>query len=354
MAETTKTSANKLEERALSVTHDSNDQDDANPPYRYKKGSFPEQEAFFISHIFFWWAQPLFSRAAYLTKHGLGLEHDDLLPLPVRDLASHVGPVFEDAWEEDKKREMDSKTIVSGVSKGASMGLSDLKGADSKASGRIGRALLRMVGRPFWVAGLIKLVNTLLQFSYPILLNQILKFIQDMQAGRIPHDAPGGVRYKGYWLACILFVAMMSKAMTENAYYHRVYRAGYQSRVAISVAVYNKSLRLANAERQSTTLGELINLMQVDATKIEMFVPQFHVLWDGILQIVGYMAILYTLIGWTCFVGLVVMLFAGPVQGFIMKRLFALNHRFAKHTDSRVKSTNEALQGIQSVKMVRL
>ena len=47
--------------------------------------------------------------------------------------------------------------------------------------------------------------------------------------------------------------------------------------------------------------------MQVDASKIEMFVPQFHVLWDGMFQIVGYMAILYTLIGWPCFAGLVIM-----------------------------------------------
>ena len=61
--------------------------------------------------------------------------------------------------------------------------------------------------------------------------------------------------------------------------------------------------------------------------------------------------ILYTLIGWPCFVGLFVMMFAGPVQGIVMKRLFKLNRSVVQHTDSRVKTTNEALQGISSVKM---
>ena len=121
--------------------------------------------------------------------------------------------------------------------------------------------------------------------------------------------------------------------------------------MAVSVAVYNKALRLSNQERQSTTLGELVNLMQVDATKIEMFIPQVHVLWDGAFQICGYLAILYTLIGWPVFIGLAVMMAAGPIQGIIMKRLFGLNSDMVKYTDQRVKTTNEALQGIQSVKM---
>jgi ABC-type multidrug transport system fused ATPase/permease subunit len=91
--------------------------------------------------------------------------------------------------------------------------------------------------------------------------------------------------------------------------------------------------------------------MQVDASKIEMFVPQIHVLWDGAFQITGYMIILYTLIGWPCFAGLVIMIMAGPVQGIVMKKLFGLNRMMVKHTDARVEATNEALQGIQSVKM---
>jgi ABC-type multidrug transport system fused ATPase/permease subunit len=61
--------------------------------------------------------------------------------------------------------------------------------------------------------------------------------------------------------------------------------------------------------------------------------------------------ILYTLIGWSAFAGLVLMIAAGPVQGIVMKKLYGLNRQMVKYTDQRVKTTNEALQGIQAVKM---
>lgn len=63
------------------------------------------------------------------------------------------------------------------------------------------------------------------------------------------------------------------------------------------------------------------------------------------------MVILYTLIGWPCFVGMGLMIAAGPIQGLIMGKLFGENHKMSKFTDKRVKQTNEALQGIQCVKM---
>lgn len=63
------------------------------------------------------------------------------------------------------------------------------------------------------------------------------------------------------------------------------------------------------------------------------------------------MTILYTLIGWPCFAGLGLMILAIPVSGIIMKRLFGLNRGMVKYTDDRVKTTNEAIQGIRCVKM---
>jgi hypothetical protein len=342
------------EEPSLKGIPGGDDGSDQWPEFRYKKDSNPEDDAYFPSRILFLFARPLFRRAAFLGKQGLALEQDDLLPLPELDHSSRLGNVFEQTWVDDTDREQQQKKHAGDAATleaTARMSLADMKTAKSGDTVRMRKAVAAVIGRPFIIAGFIKVVNTALQFSYPLLLQAILAFIEDMQNGQIPPDAPASERYKGYWLSCILFACMAAKAMTENAYFNRTYRAAYQARVAVSVAVYNKALRLANAERQSTTVGELINLMQVDATKIEMMVPQLHVLWDGILQIVGYMAILYTLIGWPCFAGLVVMVAAGPLQGVIMKRLFGLNHQLAKFTDTRVKTTNEAIQGIQSVKM---
>mmetsp|Transcript_14384 Transcript_14384/g.31487 ORF Transcript_14384/g.31487 Transcript_14384/m.31487 type:complete len:375 (-) Transcript_14384:3214-4338(-) len=288
----------------------------------------PEFKSNCLSRILFHWAQPLFNRASTLRRENKALEDADLFPLPSIDRGEITAPIFERSWSDQLR--------------------------DEDRTGRppsLPRALGVVVGQRFWVAGLIKAFNSCLQFTFPVLLSAILRFIEDTQAGAIATDAPGHVRYRGYWLSALLFAAMALKALLENKYFHAVYRSGYQARVAVSVAVYKKALRLSPSDRNGRTLGELINLMQVDASKIEMFVPQMHVLWDGLLQIAGYMSILYGLIGWPCFAGLVIMILAGPVQGSIMGRLFGLNRKMAGHTDARVKTTNEAVQGIRCVKM---
>jgi ATP-binding cassette, subfamily C (CFTR/MRP), member 1 len=323
-------------ERAIEVSNGTGPmEENLLPPYDFK-GRVPEDDAWLPSKFTFFWMRPLFRRAAYLSKHHTGLQQDDLLPMPRFDHGEPIISSFERRWATTAHENVDRKSD------------------DTKArqqTDRVRKALLAVLGVRFWIAGAIKMFNSALQFSFPILLNQILKFIEDNQDGKILETDPWSVRYRGYWLSAVLFVFIAAKAVTENAYFYRVIRSGYQARVAVSVAVYNKSLRLSNAERQSTTLGELVNLMQVDASKIELFVPQFHVLWDGILQITGYIAILYVLIGWSCFVGLGVMIAAIPLQGVVMARLFGLNRELVVYTDARVKTTNEALQGIQSVKM---
>jgi hypothetical protein len=318
-----------------------------------------EELAWLPSRLLFMWATPMFKRAAELGKRGSALGMEDLLLLPEGDRGAVIGPAFEEAWEkavlkqqeEEEKKEANSEEGKDTSDPQPISGLPDATSTKNYSTILLRKSICSILGFRFIVSGFIKALNTSLQFSFPLLLQAILKFIEDTQSGAIDASDPWHVRYRGYWLSAILFAVMAAKAVTESIYFHRVLVAGFQSRVAVSVAVYNKALRLANAERQVTTLGELVNLMQVDATKIEMFIPQVHVLWDGLFQITGYMAILYTLIGWPCFAGLFVMMMAGPIQGRIMRKLYEYNRHMVKFTDNRVKVTNEAIQGIQCVKM---
>lgn len=252
----------------------------------------PEANANFFSRVVFSWAQPLFRRATERHKVNQGLEQEDLLPLMECDLGRHIGPVFEKAWKDQVDSSSNTTSTATLVQNGNHADDANTDSNDAKLS----TAIRAVIGRRFVTAGLIKILNTFLQFTFPLLLRAILRFIELSQRQQDPiennnEEQPWYITYEGYWLSGLLFLAMGAKAITENFYFHSVYRAGYQTRVAVSVAVYNKALRLTSSERHGTTLGEMVNLMQVDASKIEMFVPQVHVLWDGILQIVGTLLI---------------------------------------------------------------
>jgi len=315
-----------------------------------------EDNAWLLSRLVFYWVGPVFTKASILQKEGKGLSHDDLLALPHGDTGSSISTRFNLAlMKYNAKINVAEKSNLKKKAKTtetADPNATNDNKSKTTGTSRISYAVKSVLGRSFLVAGGLKVINTMIQFTYPFLLNEILKFIEDTQGGKIDFDSDSiWVRYRGYWLSALLFTAMSFKNIIENAYFHLVYRAAYQSRVAITVAVYNKSLRLTNVERQSMTLGGLVNLMQIDATKIEMFIPQIHVLWDGIFQIVGYMTILYTLIGWPSMIGLALMILASPIQKYVLGKLYGLNRRVVKYTDTRIATTNEALQGIQGVKM---
>jgi hypothetical protein len=131
------------------------------------------------------------------------------------------------AWDKQLKKEAeknmsDSETSpeapVNGSPGAPVKGRADTKDNNNiQSTERVRVALMAVFGRSFYVAGVVKFCNTMLQFSFPLLLNAILKYIEDTQSGAIGADSPGGVRYRGYWLSALLFIAMVIKAIAENA-----------------------------------------------------------------------------------------------------------------------------------------
>jgi hypothetical protein len=220
-------------------------EDDDKPSTSQYNGT-PEENAWFFSKLFFIWETPLFKRATELGKKAEPLQLEDLLALPSFDHGDLIGSTFEEAW---------AKQADVPAPKSKSNGLEDIKNNTDLSTTRLRKSLTVVIGRRFIKAGFVKALNTCIQFSFPLLLNALLKFIQETTNGQIDENDDWHVRYRGYWLSAILLFAMASKAVTENTYFHLVIRSGYQARVAVSIAVYNKSLRLTNAERQSTTLG---------------------------------------------------------------------------------------------------
>ena len=281
------------------------------------KSASPEEQANFFSRLIFWWVQPLFSRASVLRRQGDVLQQDDLVPLANIDQGGRILSIFDAHYAKNAEklaaqRAAAAKADADGNTSGKKMKGKKKRDAAAQSKKELERQLKKtlfaVMGKRFIVAGLVKMVNSGLQFTFPLLLSAVLRFIEESQAG--VDVSPN----KGYWLSALLFAAMASKAVTENTYFHLVYRCGIHARVAVSAAVYEKALRLPSSEK-SSSVGELTNLMMVDATKIESFVPQIHVLWDGLLQIFGYTAILYSLIGWPCFIGMAILLLSGPIQG---------------------------------------
>ena len=126
------------------------------------KDTCPELNANIFSRLLFTWAQPLFTRASELHKENKALGQMDLLALPRMDHGKTISPAFEAAWREAGPNPTLSQT------------------------------LRQVIGRRFVRAGFVKVFNTMLYFSFPLLLNAILIYIEEMQTGKFAKDDPCG------------------------------------------------------------------------------------------------------------------------------------------------------------------
>jgi hypothetical protein len=93
-------------------------------------------------------------------------------------------------------------------------------------------------------------------------------------------------------------------------------------------------------------VSEIVNLMSIDAQKFAEATTYFHMLWSGPLQIVFGVIFLVTLIGWSCFVGLLVTIVFLPIQALFMKLYMKFRKKCLEQSDSRVKITSESKKQI--------
>ncbi|KAG5182090.1 hypothetical protein JKP88DRAFT_349004 [Tribonema minus] len=286
----------------------------------------PDAQAGIISKLLFLWAGPLMKQG-----NAKVLEEEDLWELPP---SKHVATVT-DAFEGSLDTELTA----------AAQGASSKLPLPQLFKTPLLRALWWVYWKEFLKVGVVRFFNTLIQFIPALLVRRLLRSIEAAAAG-------GGAAsiQRAYTTAVALFAVVTTKTVFENQYFYRTTNLAIGVRAVISAMVYRKSLRLSPGARQNSTVGEIVNLMQLDAGRVETLVTCLHPLWDSLLQIVGYSVLLWNTLGPCAAAGFAVMASLIPINTQFFKRLSAYRQQMLLHTDQRVKGVNEMLQGIRAIK----
>lgn len=84
-------------------------------------------------------------------------------------------------------------------------------------------------------------------------------------------------------------------------------------RAGLVTVIYAKALVLSNDERTRSS-GDIVNLMSVDATRLQDLCTYGLIAISGPLQIILAFVSLYDLLGWAAFVGVAIMIFSVPLN----------------------------------------
>lgn len=286
----------------------------------------PEEVASIWSRLFFSWLNPLMSAG-----HAKGfLEPQDLPLLNHSEQARTLSKQFGDIWDNELGRKGKDASLV--------------------------QACLRLIGVYFLSAAPLKLLQDSLGFVQPTLLRLLIEFARSHNDGG--NDRGGkGTQPKpqplsiGYLIAAVMLGTAVLQSCALHQYFQICYMTGLRLRGAIVTQVYRKALRLSSSARQNATVGEMVNLLAVDAQRIMDLFSYLHILWSGPFQIIMSLYLLYGTLGYPAFAGVAIMIFAIPLNAYLARKSRELQKTQMGNRDSRIKMMDELLGGIKIIKL---
>jgi len=117
--------------------------------------------------------------------------------------------------------------------------------------------------------------------------------------------------------------------------------------------LYFKALRISNTARKTFTVGEIVNLMAVDAHRFVDLTTYLNMIWSAPFQIALAIYFLWQSLGPSVLAGLFVMIVLIPINGIVAAKARSLQIKQMKNKDQRVKLMNEILSGIK-VMLIKL
>nr|CAH7765033.1 unnamed protein product [Callosobruchus chinensis] len=296
----------------------------------------PEQHASFLSKLLFTWFDPL-----AWTGYRKPLEMKDLWDMNPEDSSKEVVPVFEKHWQDTlaKCGRISPHTQVNAKYKHNATQV-DFVQSPKKKEASVLPALFKSFGPMYLFGAFLKLLQDLLTFVSPQILGLLILFVQEKQE-----------TWKGYFYAVLLLATAMLQTLLLSQYFNRMFIIGMRIRTALISTIYRKSLRISNAARKESTVGEIVNLMAVDAQKFMDLTAYLNMIWSAPLQICLSLYFLWMELGPPVLAGLAVMITLIPINGVIANRVKTLQMKQMKNKDERVKLMNEILNGIKVLKL---
>ena len=197
--------------------------------------------------------------------------------------------------------------------------------------------------KSFWsrlvIGTILRVFNDILLFLSPFILRKILKVMESDKSAE-----------EGYFWCVILLASTIAQNIISCQYFRAMFTTGFQMRTVVMSTIFKKSLKLSSSARQQYTVGEITNLLAIDAQRIIEVMPQINVIWSAPFQIILSLYFLYDIVGNSAFAGMAVLFLLVPanlIGNYFGKRI-QTNQMNLK--DQRVLKLNEILQGIKVIK----
>ncbi|XP_057569930.1 ATP-binding cassette sub-family C member 3 isoform X1 [Hippopotamus amphibius kiboko] len=296
----------------------------------------PEAGAGFLSRLSFWW----FTKLAIL-GYRRPLEEQDLWSLNKEDCSQMVMQRLLEEWKKQQEQAARYQAAERPEKRLSSEGEVLLGSRARTREPSFLRALMATFNSSFLLSMCFKLIQDLLSFINPQLLSILIRFISN----------PTAPSWWGFLVAVLMFVCSVIQTLILHQYFHCIFVMGLRFRTGIIGVIYRKALVITNSVKRESTVGEIVNLMSVDAQRFMDVVPFINLLWSAPLQIILAVYFLWQNLGPSVLAGVALMVLLIPLNGAVAVKMRAFQVEQMKFKDSRIKLMSEILGGIKVLKL---
>lgn len=306
------------------------------------------EDSTFSSRLLFHWVRPLIVKGVEGQLHNV----DDLFDLPEDLSPPYIHAQLEQAIGRSCALHSEKTSISSGQYGSIQAPSSPMQSAPTRTQSvedvhvvtsplSLMRALHSCFAWEFYSIGILKFVGDCVGFASPLLLNQLVAFI----------ESKSEKKEDGYFYAIGLCLAALVSALCNAHFNFLMAKVGMKIRSAIVTLVYRKTLTLSPKSFSLFSTGEVVNFMSTDTDRIVNSCPSFHAFWSIPFQLAVTFYLLYTQVGLAFLAGVCFAVILIPINKFIALKIGSLSTKMMEKKDERVEICSEVLQGIRTLKM---
>ncbi|NXT66261.1 MRP1 protein, partial [Chaetops frenatus] len=308
----------------------------------------PEFSASFLSRITFWWITGLM-----IQGYRNPLEAKDLWSLNKEDKSEEIVPGLARNWAKEwSKTKRQPPNMLYAPKKQQKSGDSNgdvteevealiIKPSQKSSEASLFKVLYKTFGPYFLMSFLFKAIHDLLMFAGPEILKLLLNFVSNKSAPN----------WQGYFYTVLLFVCACLQTLILHQYFHICFVTGMRLKTAIVGVIYRKALVITNSARKTSTVGEIVNLMSVDAQRFMDLATYINMIWSAPFQVILALYLLWRNLGPSVLAGVAVMILLVPINAVMAMKTKTYQVAQMKSKDNRIKLMNEILNGIKVLKL---
>ncbi|KAF3987485.1 hypothetical protein FT663_03888 [Candidozyma haemuli var. vulneris] len=205
-------------------------------------------------------------------------------------------------------------------------------------------ALIKAFGPLGLISFSYELIDKVLNFIQPQLLRLLIVFVSQKVSD------PNTPALRGFIISFGMFFVTLIQTSMTNRFMMRIQEFGFSFKASLTSLVFQKSLRLSSQALAERSSGDIVNLISIDAPRVQACAQEISTLIIAPTEFVICMISLWALLGKASLAGAGVILFSFPANAIIVRFQKRLSKKQMQIKDERNRVTNEILVSMRSIK----